>query len=148
MSTSIYIIAGGHIVPFLLLSFVLTNHFYLTTPFQRCGGGDLFSGTIQGRIQVWADSAPAPLLTTKSCKFSLFWGHISQFSLNFDTRPPLFANPASGPAIFWSQSGMESDGGGENSRRGWNQMRGDLAKLSAEAKNAPPTAKLQQILVF
>ena len=41
----------------------------------------------QGRIQVWADSAPAPLLTTKSCKFSLFWGHISQFSLNFVTRP-------------------------------------------------------------
>ena len=54
----------------------------------------------QGRIQVGADSAPAPLLTTKSCKFSLFWGHISQFSLNFDTRPPLFANPASGPAWY------------------------------------------------
>ena len=44
-------------------------------------------------VQVWASLALAPLLTTKSCKFSLFWGHISQFSLNFDTRPPLFANP-------------------------------------------------------
>ena len=40
-----------------------------------------------------------PLLKTKSCKFSLFWGHISQFSLNFDTRPPLFANPGSGPVL-------------------------------------------------
>ena len=40
---------------------------------------------------------PGPLLMTKSCKFSLFWGH-SQFSLNFDTQPPLFANPGSGPA--------------------------------------------------
>ena len=56
---------------------------------------------LQGRIQVWADLARAPLLTTKSCKFSLFWGHISQISLNFDTRPPLFANPGSGPDLIW-----------------------------------------------
>ena len=35
-----------------------------------------------------------PLLTAKSCKFSLFWGYIS---VNFDTQPPLFANPGSDP---------------------------------------------------
>ena len=28
--------------------------------------------TFQGRIHVWSESAPAPLLTDKSCKFSLF----------------------------------------------------------------------------
>ena len=40
---------------------------------------------VQGRIHVWSESAPAPLLTDKSCKFSLgyFWGVISA------TRPPL-----------------------------------------------------------
>ena len=34
-----------------------------------------------GRIQVWADLAlsPPPLVTAKSCKFSLFGGYISQF---------------------------------------------------------------------
>ena len=58
-------------------------------------------GIMQGRIQVCADLAlaPAPLLTAKSCKFSLFRGYISQFPLNFDTRPPLFANPGYGPVM-------------------------------------------------
>ena len=40
---------------------------------------------------------PPTLLTTKSCKVSLFWGHISQFSLNFDTRPPLFCKSSVWP---------------------------------------------------
>ena len=62
----------------------------------------------QGRIQVWANSARHPLLTAKSCKFSLFWGSISQFPSNFDTCPPppfffcfwvFFANPGSSPAL-------------------------------------------------
>ena len=53
----------------------------------------------QGQIQVWVDlTLPLPLLTAKSCKFSLFWGYISQFPPNFDTQPPeLFANPGSSP---------------------------------------------------
>ena len=37
---------------------------------------------------------------------------------------------------------------GWDSRRGQSQMRGDLEKLPAEAKKCPPTAKLDQILVF
>ena len=42
-------------------------------------------------------SCPGPLLTAKSCKFSLFLGYISQSSSPLDTRPPLFTNPGSDP---------------------------------------------------
>ena len=55
----------------------------------------------QGRIQVWAGPAPALLLTAKSCKFSLFWGYIT----NFDTQPPLFLqilDPALNIATFFN----------------------------------------------
>ena len=62
----------------------------------------VLSNKFQGQIQVWADLAlPHPLLAAKSCKFSLFWGYISQFPPppQIDTRPPLFANPGSGPEL-------------------------------------------------
>ena len=42
-----------------------------------------------------------PLLTAKSCKFSLYWGYISQFHPNFDTRLPIFANSGSVLVLFW-----------------------------------------------
>ena len=35
-------------------------------------GPIVFIALIQGRVHVWSESAPAPLLTDKSCKFSLF----------------------------------------------------------------------------
>ena len=78
------------------------------------GTGGRMVKASQGRIQVWTDLAlPPPFLTTKSCKFSLFWGRISQFSLNFDTQPPLFANPGSDPA-----SAMYAEGRGFESHAG------------------------------
>ena len=44
----------------------------------------------QGRIHVWSKSAPAPLLTDKSCKFSLFWGYISHLAPLLDLGPPFY----------------------------------------------------------
>ena len=52
-----------------------------------------------GRIHVWSESAPAPLLTDKSSKFSLFqvifglfWGYISHPTPPppFGSRPPFY----------------------------------------------------------
>ena len=57
---------------------------------------------VQGRIHVWSESAPAPLLTDKSCKFSLFyvifwlfWGYIRS------PGPPPFWISASPFYISW-----------------------------------------------
>ena len=49
-----------------------------------CGSSSLWYTPVlkvlfQGLIQVWADLASIPLLIAKSCRFSLFWGYISQF---------------------------------------------------------------------
>ena len=48
----------------------------------------------QGRIQVWTDPAPAPSFWQVNHSNSAYFGAISA---NFDTRPPLFANPGSSP---------------------------------------------------
>ena len=45
---------------------------------------------LQGRIQVWVESAPAPLLTAKSCKFSRFWGYISYSAPLYRHSAPSF----------------------------------------------------------
>ena len=45
---------------------------------------------LQGRIQVWAESAPAPFLTAKSCKFSRFWGYISYSAPLYQHSAPSF----------------------------------------------------------
>ena len=52
---------------------------------------------MQGRIHVWSESAPAPLLTDKSCKFSLFQvifglfsGYISHPAPHLDLGPPFY----------------------------------------------------------
>ena len=58
---------------------------------------------LQGQIQVWADLALAPLLTTKSCKFSLF----EVVSANFPSISilgPLFLQIL-GPALCYNTFG-------------------------------------------
>ena len=48
----------------------------------------------QGRIHVWSESAPAPLLTDKSCKFSLFYVIFGLFSGYINhPPPPLWISP-------------------------------------------------------
>ena len=64
------------------------------TPVQIVTGFLTGEGS-QGRIMVWADPAPAPFLTAKSAYFGAI-------STNFDTRPPLSANPGSGPGLLSS----------------------------------------------
>ena len=44
----------------------------------------------QGRIHVWSKSAPAPLLTDKSCKFSLFQVIFGLFSGYISHPAPSF----------------------------------------------------------
>ena len=78
-------------------------------PLWTCGGWNLawnFQSRwkFQGRIQVWAESAPAPLLTAKLCKFSRFWGYISYSAPLYKDSAPLFLqilNPALN--LAWNQ---------------------------------------------
>ena len=63
---------------------------------QHCGAWDqykvkcVWGCNVQGRIQVWAESAPAPLLTAKLCKFSQFWGYISYSAPLYKDSAPSF----------------------------------------------------------
>ena len=45
-----------------------------------------------------------PLLTAKSCKFSLFWVYIRQFLPSFDTRPPPFCKSWVRPWCYQRQN--------------------------------------------
>ena len=61
----------------------------------------------QGRIQVWADPAPAPSFDSQIMQIQPFFGLYQPFGplffANLYTRPPLFTNPASAPVYpNWS----------------------------------------------
>ena len=56
----------------------------------------------QGRIQVWAESAPAPLLTAKSCKFSRFWSYISYSAPLYRYSAPSFYKSWIRPCLWCS----------------------------------------------
>ena len=70
--------------------------------------------SVKGKLRflpwvAWADPGmgrpappPPPLWTAKSCKFSLFWGYISQFPPNFDTVPS-FLQILDGPGLCSSR---------------------------------------------
>ena len=94
----------GHFLHESEVTGICFSHRYQILPYFSCSH-ILTRWMYQGRIQAWADPALPPPLTGKSCKFSLFWGDISQISPNFDTWPPLFANPGSGPGctVLWKQ---------------------------------------------
>ena len=58
-------------------------------------------GVFKGRIQVWADRphTPPPFWQLNYANSAYF----RAISANFDTRPPLFANPGSGPVFSLKQ---------------------------------------------
>ena len=71
-------------------------YFLWKWPIAHSNSVALCNCATQGRIQVWADLALASFLTANHANSAYF----AAISSNFDTRPPLFANPVSGPATY------------------------------------------------